>query len=476
MAASSIDRGAEDGASHNFNNPGNQAGPPKLPVATGSVMLYSSKWLVAKGLILLMSTVAAPVGVSSAVRSVVSAADKTGGAKAATMNSSLLSADSRPVIEATLPVVGEHLGEISEVLYRHLFDGLPSFASDLFNRSNQESGEQQKALAGSIAAFATLLVTEDAPPVDQVMSRIAAKHASLGVVRAHYDLVHRALFRAIADVLGDAVTPEVAAAWDEVYWLMADSLMSQEASVYDRAGVPDGRVWHVLTVVDRREDAPGVWTFTLAGGEGVPMANYAAGQYISVAMIADDGARQIRQYTVMSGDAPDTWEITVEPMPGGLVSNKLIADAGIGYPLVVSIPSGTPYPIPSDNPVVLGSSGVGSALTVAILQEMISVGDTRPVYVVHVDQDEASFAHRSRIAALLEAYPGESSLETYYVQDAEQAVPILRDREWYCGAEVYLCGSPRFMRQVRRVAVIKGIAPENVHYEVFTPDSWLGFD
>jgi nitric oxide dioxygenase len=193
-------------------------------------------------------------------------------------------------------------------------------------------------------------------------------------------------------------------------------------------------------------------------------------------MIADDGARQIRQYTVMSGDAPDTWEITVEPMPGGLVSNKLIAAAGIGYPLVVSIPSGTPYPVPSDNPVVLGSSGVGSVLTVAILQEKVSVGDTRPVYVVHVDQDEVSFAHRSRIADLLEAYPGESSLETYYVQDAEQAVPILRDREWYSGAEVYLCGSPRFMRQVRRVAVVKGIAPENIHYEVFTPDSWLGFD
>jgi len=26
---------------------------------------------------------------------------------------------------------------------------------------------------------------------------------------------------AIGEVLGDAVTPDVAAAWDEVYWLMA---------------------------------------------------------------------------------------------------------------------------------------------------------------------------------------------------------------------------------------------------------------
>ncbi|MDH6279705.1 nitric oxide dioxygenase [Prescottella agglutinans] len=424
----------------------------------------------------LMFTEAAAVGVSNVVRSATPGAGEIGGDKVSRPNSSLLSPDSLPIIEATLPVVGERLGEISQVLYRYLFDGLPSFASDLFNRSNQENGEQQKALAGSIAAFATLLVTEDAPPVDQVMSRIAAKHASLGIVRAHYDLVHRALFKAIADVLGDAVTPEVAAAWDEVYWLMADSLVAQEATRYEQAGVAAGSVWHVLTVVGRREVAPGVWTFTLAGGKDSPMVNWAAGQYVSVAVIAEGGARQIRQYTVMSGDDPDTWEITVEPMPGGLVSNKLIADAGIGYPLVVSIPSGTPYPVPGDNPVVLCSSGVGSALTVAVLQKMISLRETRPVYVLHVDRDEASFAHRIRIRDLLEAYRGESSLENYYVEDPEGIVPILRDREWYGGAEVYLCGSPRFMRKVRRLAVVKGVAPENIHYEVFTPDSWLGFD
>ncbi len=36
------------------------------------------------------------------------------------------------------------------------------------------------------------------------------------------------LFWAIADVLGDAVTPEVAAAWDEVCWLMSHALTDHE--------------------------------------------------------------------------------------------------------------------------------------------------------------------------------------------------------------------------------------------------------
>lgn len=398
------------------------------------------------------------------------------GGRAPTPNSALLSPESRPVIEATLPVVGEHLGEISQVFYRILFEGLPTLESDLFNKTNQQNGEQQKALAGSIAAFATLLITEDAPPVDQVMSRIAAKHASLGIVRVHYDLVHRALFRGIVEVLGEAVTPEVAAAWDEVYWLMADSLIAQEAGMYDQAGVRAGHVWSAVTVVGRREVAPGVWTFTLAGTDDTPLKNFSAGQYISVSMIFDNGDRQIRQYTVMAGDEPDTWEITVAPVPGGLLSNKLITEAGVGYPLVVSIPSGTPYPVPNDNPVLLGSSGIGSSLTVALLQKMVADRDTRPVHVVHVDDSEESFAHRNRITDLLAAYPGQSSLETYYVDDLEAAVPLLRERDWDRSSEVYLCGSPRFMRQVRRIAVVSGVAPDRIHYEVFTPDSWLGFD
>jgi len=396
-------------------------------------------------------------------------------AKPAPTNASLLSPEAFTVVEATLPLVGAHLGEISRRLYRHLFDSVPALAADLFNRTNQESGEQQKALAGAIAAFATLLVTEDAPAVDRVMSRIAAKHASLGIVRLHYDLVHRALFRALPEVLGDAVTPAVAAAWDEVYWLMAESLIAQETAIYDRAPVPSGRVWQVLTVVDRREDAPGVWTFTLAGNVGTPMANWSAGQYVSVAMLVE-GARQIRQYTLMAGDRPDTWDITVDPMPGGLVSTELVTAVGVGYPLTVSIPCGAPYPIPNDHPLVLGSSGVGSALTVAVLQRLIAARDTRPVTVVHVDSSETGFAHRRRIEALLAAYAGRSSLDAYYVDDPGTAVPLLREREWHRDAEVYLCGSAKFMRKVRRVAVVAGVAPEKIHYEVFSPDSWFGFD
>lgn len=65
---------------------------------------------------------------------------------------------------------------------------------------------------------------------DVMLNRIAHKHASLGVAPDQYETVHHHLSAAIVEVLGDAVTPEVAAAWDDVYWLMADALIAIQAN------------------------------------------------------------------------------------------------------------------------------------------------------------------------------------------------------------------------------------------------------
>ena len=140
----------------------------------------------------------------------------------------MLSDRSRPVIEATLPVVADHIEEIASRFYTHLFGAHPELFDGVFNRGNQAERSQQMALAGSVAVFASALVKTPEQVPEHLLSRIAHKHASLGIAPPLYDVVHEHLFWAIVDVLGDAVTPEVAAAWDEVYWLMAWALINQE--------------------------------------------------------------------------------------------------------------------------------------------------------------------------------------------------------------------------------------------------------
>lgn len=74
----------------------------------------------------------------------------------------MLSDTSLPVIKATLPVVGENIQEIASRFYAHMFEAHPELLNGLFNRGNQADGRQQQALAGSIAAFAGILVND--PP------------------------------------------------------------------------------------------------------------------------------------------------------------------------------------------------------------------------------------------------------------------------------------------------------------------------
>ena len=165
----------------------------------------------------------------------------------------VLSDRSRPVIEATLPVVADNIAEIATRFYTHLFGEHPELFDGVFNRGNQAERTQQMALAGSVAVFAGSLMKVPEQLPEHLLSRIAHKHASLGIAPELYDVVHDNLFWAIVDVLGDAVTPEVAAAWDEVYWLMAYALINQERGLYSARGVRPDTVWRDWEVLGRGE-------------------------------------------------------------------------------------------------------------------------------------------------------------------------------------------------------------------------------
>jgi len=130
--------------------------------------------------------------------------------------SSLLSDSSAQVVNATAAVVAGHAEQITARFCPRMFADRPELLR-LFNKGNQATGEQSRALAASVVAYAVQLIDPDAPSFHHVMQRIAYKHISLGIKPEQYTIVGHHLLAAIAEVLGDAVTPQVAQAWDEVY-------------------------------------------------------------------------------------------------------------------------------------------------------------------------------------------------------------------------------------------------------------------
>ncbi|MGJ7881001.1 globin domain-containing protein [Streptomyces rochei] len=396
----------------------------------------------------------------------------------------MLSEQSVPVVRATLPAVGAAIGEITTLFYRKLFDAHPELLRDLFNRGNQANGEQQRALAGSIAAFAGMLLERPDARPDALLSRIAHKHASLGVTSDQYKIVHRHLFAAIAEVLGDAVTPEVAAAWDEVYWLMANALVAAEARLYQEAGVAEGDVWRRMEIAERHEETPDAVSLVLRPADGRPTPSFRPGQYVGVRSSLPDGSHQIRQYSLSAAPGRADWRITVKRVRGGArpegeVSSWLHAHARPGDVLTVSAPFGDLALDEGDGPLLLASAGIGVTPVLAMLDHLAATGSTRPVTVVHADRGPADHAHRQEQLDLVRALPG-ARLHLWYEEPGDTAPEASAGRADVSGLDLpagltaYLCGPVPFMRAVRGDLLRRGVPAHAVHYEVFGPDLWLG--
>ncbi|MGW2229140.1 globin domain-containing protein [Streptomyces formicae] len=402
----------------------------------------------------------------------------------------MLSETSAATVRATLPVVGGAIGDITGRFYDRLFTARPELLRDLFNRGNQAAGTQRQALAGSIAAFATYLVEHPDERPDVMLRRIAHKHASLGVAPDQYAVVHEHLFAAIVEVLGDAVTPEVAAAWDEVYWLMANALIAIEARLYAEQGVTADDTWREWEVVGRVEETPEVATFQLRPAAAFPVPDFRPGQYVSVQVQLPDGARQIRQYSLSSAPGSDLRQISVKRVRGGAaspdgeVSGHLHARVREGAVLRLSAPYGDLVLDESDadTPLLLASAGIGVTPMIAMLEQLAAAGHRAPVTVVHADRSPAEHALRADHAAYAGKLPDAAAHFFYERPGAEREHPAaLTGRvdlaalpPLPAGTRAYLCGPLPFMRDVRTQLIGRGVAPADIHYEVFGPDLWLG--
>ncbi|MGV9422566.1 globin domain-containing protein [Streptomyces sp. NPDC003674] len=391
----------------------------------------------------------------------------------------MLSEQSAATVRATLPAVGAAIGEITERFYARLFEAHPELLRDLFNRGNQAAGVQKQALAGSIAAFAAYLVDNPEQRPDAMLERIAHKHASLGIVPEQYPIVHEHLFAAIAEILGDAVTPEVAAAWTDVYWLMANALIAIEKRLYAQSEQQGWREWRVVERIDETAD---VASFRLRPVDDGPVPGYRAGQYVSVGVTLADGARQIRQYSLTAAPGSPERRFAVKRVAGdgaapeGEVSNHLYAHVREGDVLQLSAPYGDLVLEDTGAPLLLASAGIGVTPMIAMLEQLAIGGHRAPVTVVHADRSPAAHALRSDHEAYTAKLP-EAEPVFFYEQDAEGAgrpgLVDLTDVEVPAGTRAYLCGPLPFMRAVRAQLIEKGVAPADIHYEVFGPDLWL---
>lgn len=383
----------------------------------------------------------------------------------------MLSEKSRPIIEATLPLVGSRIGTITVDFYNRLFAAHPELLDGLFSRSNQRSGDQQRALAGSIAAFATHLINNPDTLPEKVLSRIAHKHASLGITEDQYGVVYEHLFAAIAADLSEVITPEIAEAWTEVYWLMADALIKLEKDLY--AAQANDKMWMPWRVTSKEPAGTDAMTFTLEPADQTPVTAAKPGQYVSVKVQLPDGLRQVRQYS-LSGDTGTRRVFTTKLNDGGEVSTALHTGVEPGDVLEISNPYGEITLKEGDSPVILASAGIGCTPTASILRALAQTDTDRQVLVLHAEKTMENWALSGQMKADAATINADLKLwlETPHAS-AAQGFMSLREVDMPADASLYLCGPLPFMKKIRDEAIDAGIPATRIHYEVFGPDVWL---
>lgn len=379
------------------------------------------------------------------------------------------------IVKATAPVLEQTATQITTRFYEIMLGEYPE-VRPYFNKANQSSGRQSKALATAIIAFARFIETPEV--LAGALKRIAHKHVSLNIQPAQYDIVGRCLLRAIGDVLVDAATDEVLDAWGEAYGFLANTLIEIEEEMYQakeqaRGGWRGPRRFRVARIT--RESST-IQSFYLKPADGGPLMPFQAGQYLTV-LVDIDGETLRRNYSISSAPGLDYYRITIKREMLGAVSRYFHDQLQEGAEIDVLPPSGEMVLTDSERPLVLISGGVGITPTISMLDAAIETG--RRIVFLHATRNGAEHAFREHVEALAKEHPQlryafiyahpnrtDAPQHSGYISDPLLSYYLPRDR---ADMDVYFIGPKPFMETVYHCAKQLGVPADCLHFEFFGP-------
>ena len=385
------------------------------------------------------------------------------------------------LVKATVPALEAHGLEIVRVMYDRMFQN--PMIRDLFNQSHHgDAGSQPRALAAAILAYASNI--ENLGALAPAVERIAQKHVGLQILPEHYPYVAEALLGAIKQVLGDAATDEILAAWGEAYWFLANILIAREDHIYRDLAEAEGgwNGWRSFTVEEVRPESAIITSFLLRPTDGRPVVRHKPGQYLTFWLEIPGHAPLKRNYSISSAPNGETYRITVKREPQGLASNWLHDHGVAGTVLKVAPPAGEFFLADRpERPVVLLSGGVGLTPMVAMLETIVAKHPDVPVHYAHGTLDGSTHAMSHHVRALAE---GRSNvrLTTFYQQPRSEDVlgrdydhAGLIDEAWLRAetpiddADYFVCGPRPMLRNLITALSMSGLPADRIHYEFFGP-------
>lgn len=389
----------------------------------------------------------------------------------------------KELVKATVPTLQAAGAILTAHFYKRMLGNHPEL-KETFNMGNQANGRQKEALAGAVLAYAQHI--ENPGVLIDVLKGIGNKHVSLNIQPEQYAIVGENLIGSIGEVLGDAATPELLDAWTAAYNQLADIMINIEQGMYDANSQKPGgwNGWREFTIKKIVDESTEIKSFYLYPTDGKPIADYKAGQYISVQVFVEElGLKQPRQYSLSSAPNPDYYRISVKresaigENPAGMVSNTMHKKQE-GDTVMLSAPAGVFSLKPAGVPLVLISGGVGVTPMLSMLETNKIDTKAKTVWVhgcrnasVHAFKDDVDIIAKE--ADWLETY-----LFNEDVQEHSQGVIQGRVNLAHCkeaimleNAHYYICGPELFIKTQYESLLNLNVDKANIFYEEFGPQS-----
>ncbi|KAK4543306.1 hypothetical protein LTR36_005665 [Oleoguttula mirabilis] len=401
------------------------------------------------------------------------------------------------IVRSTVPVLQQHGNAITKTFYATLLKEVPDLRN-VFNHANQANDHQAQALAGALYAYASHI--DDLGALSPAVEKICQKHASLYIQPDHYKVVGEYLLRAMGEVLGSALTPEVLEAWGAAYWQLANLMITREEKLFEHThGWTD---WRDFRIAEKVKESDEITSFYLTPVDGQKLPAFLPGQYISVLTdVPKLRYLQSRQYSLSDAPKPDCYRVSIKKDTGlsttqpeaeahpGYISNIMHDKKKVGDVVKVSHPAGEFFLDPAQDrdaqtPVVLISAGVGVTPMIAILNTLIGRDSKQRISFIHGARSTSSQAFGKHIRETVASHPNvtgsifiknpntDTDVEGLdYKYKSRVTLDMLDSEKDLCldnpKTKYFVCGPDSFMGAMSKGLQALGVEEERIQMEMF---------
>jgi NAD(P)H-flavin reductase/hemoglobin-like flavoprotein len=360
------------------------------------------------------------------------------------------------ILKESWDLVDDRREQVAAHFYARMFLSFPNLR-ELFPL--QMDVQRHRLLGAIVSAIQNF---DDPEQIDEYLRSLGRDHRKFHVTPEHYAQVKVALLDAIRVHAGEHWNSLYEQAWNDVYDLIADKMITGAAQDTNPP------YWHAEVLTHERRGAD-IAVFTCRPLQ--PLA-FRAGQYVSIECTHQP--RLWRTYSMANAPRADgTLEFHVRAAGAGWVSSALVRRLKVGDMLRLAAPMGSMTLDPgSRRDVVLVTGGTGLAPVKALLDELTKYNRTRWVHLFRGERRGDGFYDREQIDQIAERHPWLSivravSDEPDYPGERGAIPDVLSRHGPWRNHDFYVAGSAAMVDATLRRLTEMQIPSTRIKYDAF---------